>query len=171
MAARNRISRTSPGSIVMTSEGSGGLAVRAYSPCTTSRSLFSAFRTIARTSVPSFTRISGPGICSGPPSTPNALTTTPGSLSRSGCHSPSRASRRTVNAPSCRVPAGLRLSLIAIRSEIGRGRSFAIADGTHRGARPAVAHIHQGSARQNARPRHPASERERGTSIFRLQCF
>ena len=41
----------------------------------------------------------GPGICSGLPSTANASTFSPGSVSASGCHSPSRASRRTVSVP------------------------------------------------------------------------
>src|SRR5260370_39095972 len=89
-------------------------------------------------SVPSVTRMGGPGICSGPPSTANALTMVPGSRSPSGCHSPDRASRWTVSVPPAIVPAARRLSLMVIRSaggEAGAERSGALrTSATHKAA-------------------------------------
>src|SRR5262245_56485277 len=67
-------------------------------------------------SVPSGTRISGPGISGALPSSPNARSTIPGSWSPSGCHSARRTSSRSVSAPFWSVPAGVRLSLICART-------------------------------------------------------
>src|SRR5690242_558164 len=84
-------------------------------PRTTS-GLSSRLRSVARTVVPTGTRMSGPGVESGLPSSPNAAIDSVRLLSPSGCHTPSRASSAMVSTPFDSVPAVRRLSLGATRS-------------------------------------------------------
>ena len=63
-------------------------------------------------SVPSGTRIIGPGISGARPTSANACIITLGPLSASGNHSASTTSSLSSSFPSRRVPAGLRLSFV-----------------------------------------------------------
>ena len=86
---------------------------RGCQPCRMS-GVSNGLRMVARTSVPSGTRMSGPGICNGPPLSLKAYTSTPVPSSASGYQMPVPISSSMVNTPPAYVPAAVLLSLISI---------------------------------------------------------